>query len=79
LAIAIVACSLIFWYWDVQRITHWAWGRFGEILGMSSSVTDSWKQSEAPQVDDRWDFLWPDEPSSPLGSYATEKPVGQSN
>ncbi|KAI0268926.1 WD40-repeat-containing domain protein [Russula aff. rugulosa BPL654] len=54
LTIAIVACSLFFWYWDVQRITtHWAWGRFGEISGMSrSSFTDLWRQSGARPIDD---------------------------
>jgi hypothetical protein len=78
LTIAIVACSLFFWYWDVQRIAYWAWGWFGKILGMSS-FTDSWRQSGAQQIDDRWDFLWSNEPSSTLGSYATEKPASQSN
>jgi hypothetical protein len=74
LAIVIVACSLIFWYWDVGRIT-WEW--FGELFGVSSSFTDSWK-SRAPQItvkgDDRWDFLWSSEPSesSTVGNYATE-------
>lgn len=80
MAIAIVACVLFFWYSDVQRIAHRAWGWFG---GLSSPFTDPWKQSGAPQVtgrsDDRWEFLWSDEPSTTLGSYATEKLVDQSN
>jgi hypothetical protein len=85
LVIAIIACTLFFQYRDVQRIIHRAWGWFGEILGMSSSFTDPWKQPGASQItgqgDDRWDFLWSDEPSSTLtlGSYTTEKPVGQRN
>jgi hypothetical protein len=83
LAIAIVACILFFRYWDMQHITHLASGWFGKILGFSSSFADSWKQSEAPQItgrgDDRWDFLWSDEHSSTLGSYATERPVCQGN
>jgi hypothetical protein len=66
-AITVFACSLIFLYWDVQHITHSALEWFGKILGMS------WK---APQTivesDDRWDFLWSDEPSNAIGSYTTE-------
>jgi hypothetical protein len=90
--IAAIACALFFQYWDVQRmmqrIIYRAWEWFGEILGMSSSFTNPWKQPGASQItgqgDGRWDFLWSDEPSSTvtltLGSYATEKPVvGQSN
>ena len=60
LAITIVAFSLFFSYWDVQRITHRAWRRFGEILGTSSSFMDSWKPG-ARQIDDRWDLLWSNE------------------
>ena len=78
-AITIVACSLFLQYYDAQCITYQAWGWLGKILGMSSTFTDFWKQSEAPQVEDHWDFLWPDEPSSTLRSYTTEKPIGQSD
>ena len=78
--IAIIACILFFQYRDVQDIIHRARGWFGEISGMPSSVTDPRKQSaSSSQItggdDDRWDFLWSDEPSGTLGSYATEEPV----
>ncbi|KAH9057787.1 WD40-repeat-containing domain protein [Lactarius vividus] len=75
LSVAIVAYSLILWYWDMGGI-HWPWSRFSDILGMPPSFTLPWRESGTHHTDlgdDRWDFLLSDELSSTLGSYATEK------
>jgi hypothetical protein len=80
--IAIVACSII-WYWGVQHIAHWVWGQFSEIMGISSSFTDSGRQSGpsgVEQIDDDDDDRWARAllgTISTLGGFAAEESASQ--
>lgn len=89
LTIAVFAFSLFLWYcqWDVQHISHWARGQFGD-LGVPSPLTDSRRESVAQftqQIDDdddddddRWARALLGTMST-LGSYATERPASQTD
>ena len=73
---AIVSCSLVLWYWDMQGI-HRAWGQFGRTLGVPPSSMLTWRQPETQDVmiNHRWDFLRSDEP---LDESFTGYPMGKS-